>query len=376
MKPGAPHEDPAFTLMTMDVLRNVLSRADHPGQLGEYLTEEVRELCGARCVVFIQCLSSATEVEHRIVSVNPPRRRDWADSPAAHRLYDILYRLPAAHVWRRDEPSEAATLLQADGFDLSLAIPLEAGKHRVGAMLLLGLLDESHLDATLALFNALAPIVALVLGNAFLYEKQDQAIREGTRELQAANDGLRENDRQIRALLAESERTKNALVGLLEDQQHAEAALRASERSLQESQRIAGLGSYVFELSTGSWTSSDVLDCLFGIGEAYERSTAGWAALLHPDDRAVMMDYFQHEVLGRGQTFDKEYRIICHDNQTERWVHGLGKLEFDAQGRILRMCGTIQDITERKRAEEKINLQLKELRQWYQTTLGREDLVR
>jgi PAS domain S-box-containing protein len=109
------------------------------------------------------------------------------------------------------------------------------------------------------------------------------------------------------------------------------------------------------------WNSSDLLDKLFGIDEAYERSVEGWAALIHPDNRVMMVDYFGNEVLGQGQAFDKEYRILRHADRTERWVHGLGKLEFDRKGHPLKMHGTIQDITERKQAEEalqQLNAQL------------------
>src|SRR5580658_10379068 len=83
-------------------------------------------------------------------------------------------------------------------------------------------------------------------------------------------------------------------------------------RSLQESQRIAGLGSYTLDLQTGLWSSSDVLDEIFGIGSDYERSIDGWVALIHPDDHAMMTSYFAEEVLGRGGLFDHEYRIIRH----------------------------------------------------------------
>ena len=99
-----------------------------------------------------------------------------------------------------------------------------------------------------------------------------------------------------------------------------------------------------------------MLDELFGIDEAYERSVEGWLALIRSDDRAMMDDYFRNEVLVQGKAFDKEYRIIRLDDQAERWVHGLGKLEFDAQGRPLKMHGTIQDITERKKTEIELRI--------------------
>jgi PAS domain S-box-containing protein len=132
----------------------------------------------------------------------------------------------------------------------------------------------------------------------------------------------------------------------------AEATLLESESMLRESQRIASLGSYVFDIATGLWSSSPMLDSLFGIDAGYERSVANWVALVHPGDRVMMVDHFEKEVLGQHRPFDKEYRIVRHDDLAERWVHGLGKLEFDAKGHLVKMVGTIQDITERRQAEQ------------------------
>ncbi len=143
----------------------------------------------------------------------------------------------------------------------------------------------------------------------------------------------------------------------------SEAALRDSEHMLRESQRVAALGSYVLDIATGNWRSSAILDEIFGIDAAFERSTVGWTSLVAPAERAAMADYFAREVLARGIQFDRQYRIVRPSDGVERWVHGIGKLEFDAARRPVRMLGTVQDITERKRAE----LALRESEERYRT---------
>jgi diguanylate cyclase (GGDEF)-like protein/PAS domain S-box-containing protein len=128
-----------------------------------------------------------------------------------------------------------------------------------------------------------------------------------------------------------------------------------SEAVLREFQLIAGLGTYILDIRSGFWPGSEVLNKLLGIDEAYPHSVEGWRALLHPDNRMMMIDYLRNEVIGQRKEFDKEFLIIRQNDQAVRWVHGLGKLEFDARGYPLTMHGTLQDITERKLAEERLH---------------------
>lgn len=124
-----------------------------------------------------------------------------------------------------------------------------------------------------------------------------------------------------------------------------------SEDALRKSQRIAGLGTYILDIRSGIWESSEVLDQVFGIDGSYPHSVEGWQALLHPDNRETMIDYLRNDVIGERQPFDREFCIVRASDQAERWVHGLGKLEFDDQGYPVTMHGTAQDITDRKQAE-------------------------
>jgi diguanylate cyclase (GGDEF)-like protein/PAS domain S-box-containing protein len=145
-----------------------------------------------------------------------------------------------------------------------------------------------------------------------------------------------------------------AIVEEIQARKEAEAALRESLDSLKESQEIGGLGSYVLDIGNGVWTGSDVLDKIFGIDKEYERTVAGWTALLHPDDRALISAYLAEEIIRQGQNFNREYRIIRQTDKAERWVHGIGRLELGDKGQPVKMLGVIKDITERKMSEMKL----------------------
>ena len=144
----------------------------------------------------------------------------------------------------------------------------------------------------------------------------------------------------------------------------AEDVLRESEESLNEAQRIAGVGSYFMNIQRGEWRSSEVLDGILGVDRSYPHTYEGWKPLVYPADRAMMEDYFTNEVIGQGKNFDKEYRIVRPSDRAVRWVHGLGRLDLDSQGRLVAMHGTIQDITERVEAESALR-ESKELLQQF-----------
>jgi PAS domain S-box-containing protein len=115
-----------------------------------------------------------------------------------------------------------------------------------------------------------------------------------------------------------------------------------------------------------------VLDTIFGIGPDADRSVKGWEGLIHSDDREMMGRYFAEEVIGRRQRFDREYRIVRPSDGAERWVHGVGRLEFDADGAPVRMIGTIRDITVHRHAElERARLQAQLLQAQKMESVGR-----
>jgi PAS domain S-box-containing protein len=132
----------------------------------------------------------------------------------------------------------------------------------------------------------------------------------------------------------------------------AEEASVANARLVTESQRAAGIGSYRADFEQDRWWSSEVLDELFGIGAGYPRTVPAWIDLIHPDDREDMTRYLAEEVIGKGRPFNHEYRIVRRSDGVIRWVSGLGEVTLAEDGTGVTLIGTIQDITDRRRAAD------------------------
>lgn len=132
----------------------------------------------------------------------------------------------------------------------------------------------------------------------------------------------------------------------------AEEQLKESEHFLNETQRVSRMGSYKLDIVKGLWESSLELRNIFGIEAKGRFGIDLWESFIHPDYKEEMNAYLVHEVIGKKQRFDKEYKVVNQLNGKEYWVHGIGDLELDENGLPAKMIGTIQDITEKKEAEE------------------------
>lgn len=143
----------------------------------------------------------------------------------------------------------------------------------------------------------------------------------------------------------------------IEDRKRAEEKLTQSERRLAEAQRVAHVGYWERDLASGAITWSDETYRIFGLHApaAIER----FQEMIHPEDRAL-----QVEATGRlldGLDYDVEYRVVRPDGEI-RLVHSQGHAIRDESGRQHRVFGTAQDVTELRRAEEKLKATSEQLR--------------
>lgn len=146
------------------------------------------------------------------------------------------------------------------------------------------------------------------------------------------------------------------VVGTLVDasaQKQHEQVLADSDRLLRETQRIAGLGSYVLDLEKDQWSCSSTLCELLGIDETTPMTLLGHVEMVDPDYREKFIDSYLAAVIG-SKPFEMEYRTATTAGGIEHWVAEYCELKEDEAGRLCRMVGMIQDITERRAAEKAI----------------------
>jgi PAS domain S-box-containing protein len=144
------------------------------------------------------------------------------------------------------------------------------------------------------------------------------------------------------------------------ERKRAEDELRESQEALRKSEEFhrfaveAGrIGSWDLDLRTEECLISPTMADLMGFSPDQKTVPgAQWRESIVPEDRTSMASALAASI-DSGAPFDLEFRIALKDG-TERWLYSRGGVTRDASGKALRVHGASIDVTERKRAEEKL----------------------
>ena len=131
----------------------------------------------------------------------------------------------------------------------------------------------------------------------------------------------------------------------------SEEALRKSEERFDLAVAGSNDGIWDWDIDTNDVYYSPRYKELLGYREhEFENTLASFEMSLHPDDREPTLAKVRHH-LEDHEPYDVEYRLKTHSEQY-RWFRARGQAIWNASGRVIRMAGSLTDITERKQVEE------------------------
>lgn len=216
--------------------------------------------------------------------------------------------------WPHRHPGKAA-----DGIVGVAAVPLRSGEDVVGVLMVVQRPGEAAVgEDTLRILERFSRLAALVLDHATL---------------------------------------QAALQAELDERRRAEERQRRLAADLLEAQRVGRLGSWVWEVGTDEVQLSAELLRLVGLPETRDRATlAEWTRVSHPHDQAEVQARLRAllEAPATGPEADRaewDSRILRPDGEV-RVLHVFAELQRDGSGRVTRLVGTSQDITERLAMEQ------------------------
>lgn len=139
--------------------------------------------------------------------------------------------------------------------------------------------------------------------------------------------------------------------------------LQQSKDLLARSQEIAHVGTWELDLKSGRLVWTDEVYRIFGLKpQEFPATYKAFLEHVHPDDRADVDQAYSTSVESGSDSYDIEHRVIRGSTGEERFVHEKCVHTRDASGAVVRSLGMVQDITERKQAEDRLKANQAELR--------------
>ena len=145
--------------------------------------------------------------------------------------------------------------------------------------------------------------------------------------------------------------------------------MRQSAERLQLALRAARMGDWTWDATTDFVLLSDRAAEIFGVPVDPPMTWTAMRSLLHPADAPKAAQAVETAV-ATNTLYDIEYRVRRPADGAKVWVAAQGQCIRDADGTLIGITGVVQDITERKRTEERQHLLIRELHHRVKNTLA------
>ncbi|WP_162560183.1 PAS domain S-box protein [Methylotetracoccus oryzae] len=177
--------------------------------------------------------------------------------------------------------------------------------------------------------------------------------RVNEERLTFADSGYRGIFETIKTPMFDSDGQLIGVLGVARDvtqRREIESRLRDSEQALREAQAIALVGSWTLDLRRDEMRCSNETYRILEVPYDPELRRESFLSRIHPDDLSSVRKAWDN--VWSGRSFDIEHRIVVRDGI--RWVRERAEVRLDEHGAPIFAVGTVQDVTERRNAEEQL----------------------
>ncbi len=173
---------------------------------------------------------------------------------------------------------------------------------------------------------------------------------------QQVSDLNKELEQRVEERTRDLNQSKLALQAALEEEHEAFEALNLTDERLNLALEASDVGIWDWDLTTETITFDKQMEKIFGITEGdFSGQLEEVFTLIHPNDQDLVRTAIDKSINNVGVSYNIEYRLVIPDS-ANRYINAHGEVYRDEEGKPVRMSGTCQDISARK----KIELQLKE----------------
>ncbi|TQM78104.1 PAS domain S-box-containing protein/diguanylate cyclase (GGDEF)-like protein [Saccharothrix saharensis] len=123
--------------------------------------------------------------------------------------------------------------------------------------------------------------------------------------------------------------------------------------ALRRAQVLGRMGTWEWHVTEDRVVWSDTLLEMFGFSPDTELDFDGYAALVHPEDLAMIQATLE-EAMRSGAGFSYTHRMLLAEGTVERWFECFGEVVADEDGSPLRVLGTAHDITRARRVHDEL----------------------
>jgi PAS domain S-box-containing protein len=159
---------------------------------------------------------------------------------------------------------------------------------------------------------------------------------------------------EVTAIKLSEQRFLGFTIDITERRRSSEA-LKKSEKTLSKAQEIAHIGSWEWNLKTRHFKWSDEMYQLFSFDPDSELKLKSLKMKIHPDDRGYVMEVIKKTRQGIVVPYI-EFKVLSSEKE-ERYITVMAESVFDETGNVEFITGIAQDVTERKKNEERIKNQ-------------------